>query len=99
MIGRTWANKNKNKIIFIIVNHDAWQSLLIGYINDCINLNIIENKQALVETEAIVNVRTVIKLSSWKSHGTQIILHYLNKNEKKYQMIWSSSSPNATFFV
>jgi hypothetical protein len=32
---------------FIIVNHDVWQSLFIGYINDCINLNIIENKQAL----------------------------------------------------
>jgi hypothetical protein len=45
MIRITWWNKNKNKIIFIIVNHDAWQSLLIGYINDCINLNIIENKK------------------------------------------------------
>ena len=54
MIRRTWWNKNKNNMIFIIVNHNAWQSLLIGYINDCINLNIIENKQALVETEAIV---------------------------------------------
>ena len=33
--------KNEN---IIIVNHDAWQNLQIGYINDCINLNI-ENKQ------------------------------------------------------
>jgi hypothetical protein len=35
--------------------------LLIGYINNCIKLNIIENKQqALVETETIVNVRIML---------------------------------------
>jgi hypothetical protein len=47
-------------MIFIIVNHDTKQNLLIGYINDCINLNIVENKQDLVETEVKVNVRTAL---------------------------------------
>jgi hypothetical protein len=40
MLRRTGWNKNKNKMIFIIVNLDAWQNLLISYIDDCINLNL-----------------------------------------------------------
>jgi membrane protein CcdC involved in cytochrome C biogenesis len=54
MLRRTWWNKNKNKNIYIL-NEDAWQNLLIGYIYIRISLNMVRSTELTMIKSIDVN--------------------------------------------